>query len=109
LRPNFLGPSSGAAEPDVGEDEEWMPVESGAYAMLVHCFGPNGHLQNVIPCPILGFVLQAGGVHAALTLRGWVLMSEICVWTPDGCVMAKGGAMFPDLETYIVWAKENVS
>ncbi len=108
MRPNFLGPSA-APNPDVGEDEEWMPVESGAYAMLVHCYGTGGELQNVIPCPILGFVLRPNGVHRALSLRGWVLMSEISVWTPDGCVMAKGGVMFPDLETYVVWAKENVS
>lgn len=82
-----------------------LPVDSGAYAMLLLVRDEHGRVTDVLPSPILAFTLGANGLSGMLTLRGIVPLGGVAVWGPDGSVEL-GQRIWPDAQTYINWIKQ---
>lgn len=82
-------------------------TEDDAYSMLVHTYDEKGALVDVIPSPVLGFLLDHSGTPIkAVCLRGVINVHDVALWGPEGCVH-KGAEIWSSLESYATWAKEH--
>jgi len=83
-------------------------VEDESYSLLVHIFDEKGALVDIIPSPVLGFLMNLTGVPVhAVTLRGPCAVKDVALWGPEGCVH-RGPDIWPSLDAYMEYAKGRV-
>lgn len=85
----------------------FMRVEPGAFAVLVHQVGEGGKLLDVVPVPVLAFLLNQGAPVYAVTLQGPVEIGQVPIWGPEETVV-RGSSVWPSLQVYSEWAKRNM-
>lgn len=85
----------------------FMRVEPGAFAVLVHQVGSDGKLLDVVPVPVLAMLLDNGVPRFAVTLQGLAEIGQVPIWGPEETVVM-GSSVWPSLQVYAKWAKENM-
>lgn len=86
----------------------FVRVEDDSYSILVHTYDDKGALVDVIPSPVLGFLLdQLAAPVQVVGLRGVTKAGDVAIWGPEGCVH-KGPQIWPSFESYYEWAKGGV-
>lgn len=84
-----------------------LRVEPGSFAALMHVRDQHGKVVDVVPTPILAWVLGETGVEYALLLTGPVPVHSIPIWCPEEAVW-RGNDAWPSIQAYTKWAREHV-
>lgn len=87
------------------EPRMMMRVEDDSYCILVHMWGEKMQLVDVLPCPVLGFLVGPDGLESVVSLRGTAAIKDVPIWGPEGCVH-RGNDIFPDYDSYVAWVKK---